>query len=104
MLTLSWLRGLLAQRRARMLASIVGVAICVSLVAAIGSFLAGSTASMTERAIARVPLDWQVQVRSGADPNSVLSTVRAFPGVRSALPVAYARTAGATATVNGQTN
>lgn len=104
MLTLSWLRGLFGHRRARMLASIAGVAICVSLVACIGSFLAGSTAAMTERSIAKVPLDWQVQARPGADARQLLANVRAFPGVRAALPVAYAPTAGASATVNGQTS
>ena len=51
MLTLSWLMGLAQRRRARILATIMGVAVAVSLMAAIGAFLSGSTAAMTDRAM-----------------------------------------------------
>ena len=34
---------------------------------------------MTERAIQRVPLDWQVEAQPDANPDSVLRGVREFP-------------------------
>lgn len=104
MLTLSWLMGLAQRRRARILATILGVAVAVSLMAAIGAFLSGSTAAMTERAIAGVPLDWQVQAQAGANPSTLLHDVALYPGVRTALPVAYAQTAGYTAQAQGIVN
>jgi putative ABC transport system permease protein len=104
MVGLLWLRGLLQHRRARVFGAVVGIAIAVSLVASIGAFLSGSTAAMTQRAIAGVPLDWQIQTRQGTQPGSLLPTVRAYPPIRAALPVAFFRTSGATATAGGATN
>ena len=105
MVTVRWLSGLLARRRARLLATALGIAVAVSLVASIGAFLSGSTAAMTERAIARVPLDWQVQAAPGADPAKLLRAVASYPGIRSALPVAYATTGGYRSTsAGGETN
>ena len=98
MLGLTWLRGLIAHRRARLFGAVAGIAIAVSLVAAIGTFLSGSTAAMTDRAIAGVPLDWQVQTRSGVQPASILRAVADYPSVRTALPVAYFSTSGFAAT------
>ena len=103
MVMLAWVRGLLARRRARMLATIVGVAVAVSLIAAIGAFLSGSSASMTERALARVPLDWQVQAAPGTSPDALLRSVAAFAPVHAALPVSFAETRGFTATAGGVT-
>lgn len=104
MLGLLWLRGLLGHRRARVLGAIAGVAIAVSLVASIGTFLSGSTAAMTRRAIARVPLDWQVQTRTGVQPARALATVRSFPAVRAAVPVEYLRTSGFSSSAGGASN
>jgi putative ABC transport system permease protein len=56
---------------------------------------------MTERAAARVPVDWQVQGRPGADPAALLARVRAFPGVTRAQPVRFAPTPGLAATTGG---
>jgi putative ABC transport system permease protein len=94
MVALTWLRGLVAHRRARLLATAAGVAVAVALLASIGAFLSATTSKMTERAIARVPVDWQVEVQPGARPASVLAAVRQRPGVRRALPVGYGRTPG----------
>ncbi|MCW2991726.1 MAG: hypothetical protein JWM73_2320 [Solirubrobacterales bacterium] len=98
MVTLSWLRGLIANRRARLLSTALGVAVGVALLASIGTFLSSTTSSMTGRAIQSVPVDWQVEAQPGADPASVLSQVQHYPGVSTALPVTFAPTAGLTAT------
>jgi putative ABC transport system permease protein len=103
-LGLLWLRGLLAHRRARLLGAVLGIAIAVSLVASIGAFLSGSTAAMTDRAIAGVPLDWQVQTGQGASAARALQIVRAAPAVRTALPVAFFETSGYSATSAGATS
>jgi putative ABC transport system permease protein len=98
-----WIRGLLAHRRGPTLAVAVGVAVTVALLASIGAFLGASSAQMTERAIRRVPLDWQVEAQPGADPAAVTRAVRSFPAVRRALPVGYARTPGLATTAGGST-
>ncbi|MEU8695916.1 FtsX-like permease family protein [Streptomyces sp. NPDC048665] len=98
-----WARGLARHRTGRLLAALTGIALAVALVAALGSFLTASKATMTQRALRSVSVDWQVQVQPGADPGSVLSLVRKAPGTRAALPVGYSRTAGFTARVQGST-
>ena len=90
MVALNWLRGLLAHRPTRVVATAVGVGVGVALIASIGTFLSSTNSKMTHRAIARVAVDWQAQAQPGASAAAVLSTVRAFPGVRRALPVQFA--------------
>jgi putative ABC transport system permease protein len=104
MLGLLWLRGLLAHRPARLLGAVAGIAIAVSLVASIGAFLSGSTAAMTQRAIAGVPLDWQIQTKPGTQLARALATVKSDPLIRTALPVSYFKTSGYTATSAGSTS
>lgn len=99
----SWARSLARHRAGRLLAAMTGIALAVALVAALGSFLTASKATMTQRAVRSVAVDWQVEVQPGADPNSVLRQVRTDPGTRAALPVGYAHTTGFTARVQGST-
>ncbi|MEU9443298.1 FtsX-like permease family protein [Streptomyces sp. NPDC048304] len=99
----SWASGLARHRTGRLIAAMTGIALAVALVAALGSFLTASKATMTQRAVRSVAVDWQVEVQSGADPNAALSLVRKTPGVRSAVPVGFAHTSGFTATAQGST-
>ncbi|QEU90857.1 FtsX-like permease family protein [Streptomyces kanamyceticus] len=99
----SWAGGLLRHRAGRLLAAVAGIALAVALIASLGSFLTASKATMTQRAVRAVAVDWQVEVQPGADPAAVLRQVRKAPGTRAALPVGYARTAGFTAQVQGST-
>ncbi len=103
MVAVIWLRGLLGRRRLRLLASAAGVATGVALLASLGAFSSATTSKMTDRAVARVPVDWQVQVQPGTRPAGVLTTVRRFPGVQRALPVGFAPTAGLESTTGGST-
>jgi putative ABC transport system permease protein len=91
---LTWLRGLVARRPGRLVATALGVAVGVALIASIGAFLSSTNAKMTTRAIARVPVDWQVEAQPGTDPARVQSQVAHFPGVKRALPVRFANTSG----------
>ncbi|MFE7956229.1 FtsX-like permease family protein [Streptomyces sp. NPDC057413] len=99
----AWAGGLARHRIGRLLAAVAGIALAVALVAALGSFLTSSKATMTQRAVRSVAVDWQVEVQPGADPNAVRSLVQASGGTRAALPVGFARTTGFTATVGGST-
>ncbi|GAA4588500.1 hypothetical protein GCM10023194_40330 [Planotetraspora phitsanulokensis] len=98
-----WLAGLVRVRSGRLLGVAAGVATAVALLAALGSFLAATRATMTAQSVRRVSVDWQVQVAAGADPQSVLTTVQNTQGTRAALPVGYADTSGLTAATGGTT-
>jgi putative ABC transport system permease protein len=101
MIGLTWLRGLVAHRPARLIGTALGVALGVALLASIGAFLSATNARMTERAIARVPVDWQVEGRPGGDPARLQTAVARFPGVTRARPVAFAATTGLQARTGG---
>jgi putative ABC transport system permease protein len=101
--TVQWLRGVIARRGARVAGTALGVAVAVALVASIGAFLSATTARMTQRAVARIPVDWQVGVSPGSDPAGVLRAVRTQPHVQQALPVSFARTRQFSATTGGAT-
>ena len=103
MVALTWLRGLAAHRRSRLLSTTLGVAVGVALLAAIGTFLSATTSQMTQRAIGQVPVDWQVEAQSGSNPADVLARTRRQPGVARALPVAFAPTSGLRARSGGST-
>lgn len=103
MLSVSWVAGLLRRRGGRVGGAVIGVAVAVALLASLGSFLAASRATMTQRSVTRVAVDWQVQTAPGADPRAVLATTAAFGGVTAAQPVSIADTPGFTATVGGST-
>lgn len=99
----AWARGLTRHRAGRLLAALAGIALAVALIAALGSFLTASKATMTQRAVRSVAVDWQVQVQPATDPNTVLSLVRTTPGTGAALPVGFAHTSGFMARVQGST-
>ncbi|MFD9821395.1 FtsX-like permease family protein [Streptomyces violascens] len=99
----AWIFGLARHRAGRLLATVAGIALAVSLIAALGSFLTASKATMTQRAVRSAAVDWQVEVHSGADPQAMLAAVRNTPGVRAAVPVGFARSSAFTATAAGTT-
>ncbi|GAC1439416.1 MAG: hypothetical protein NVSMB51_17290 [Solirubrobacteraceae bacterium] len=103
MLAINWLRGLLAHRPARLVATALGVGVGVALIASIGTFLSSTNAKMTQRAIARVAIDWQVEAQPGAAGRELLAKVAAFAGVRRALPVRFAGAPALNATTHGAT-
>ena len=75
-----WLSGLVRVRSGRLIGAIAGVACMVALIASLGVFLQTSSASMTARAIASVPVDWQVQLAPGASLDAVKdATAKATP-------------------------
>ncbi len=103
MVALTWIRGLLARRPLRLAATAAGVAVAVALLASIGSFLSASKATMTDRAVADVAVDWQIEAQAGADPTAVLDAVRSTPGLTDTMAVGFADTTGFEATTGGTT-
>jgi putative ABC transport system permease protein len=103
MVSLTWITGLIAHRRSRLVSTALGVAVGVALLASIGTFLSATTAKMTSRAAAGVPVDWQVEARNGASAAHLLAAVRHQPRVTAALDVGFADTTGFTATAGGST-
>ncbi|MCW2540950.1 MAG: hypothetical protein JWN95_2675 [Frankiales bacterium] len=71
-MTGTWLWGLLRRQPLRLASAALGIAGAVALLASLGSFLAHSKATMTERALRTVAVDWQVQATPVA-PNTTHS-------------------------------
>jgi putative ABC transport system permease protein len=87
---LIWLKGLASRRLPRILGLAFCVALAVALFASLGMFFTSSRALMTERATASLPVDWQVQLGSGANLNQTLAVVRSTVHPRAYAPVGYA--------------
>lgn len=102
-MTLDWIAGLIRRRSGRLIATAAGVALAVALIAALGTFLAATQSTMTQRALRSVVVDWQVEVHQGADPATVGKQLTAAMGVTAAEPVAFAHSTGFQATIDGST-
>lgn len=101
MLTVVWLTRVLARRPARLGGAVLGVGLTVAFLAALGAFVTSSAAVMTRRAVADVPVDWQVQLAPGADPQAVTQAVINATAPSGLEQVEYADTPGFTATTGG---
>jgi putative ABC transport system permease protein len=91
---LIWLGGLARRRIGRLLGAIAGVALAVALLADLGAFLASSSASMTAKAVASVPVDWQVQLVNGADAEAAGAAIGKAAAYDKRQAVGYADVAG----------
>ncbi|MDE2333717.1 MAG: ABC transporter permease [Rhodospirillales bacterium] len=80
----------------------LGVGITVGLIIAIGTFIASASRGMTGRAIAGVPVDWQVELLPGADQARVAAALQRASSQSAYAPVGYATVPGFKATT-GQT-
>ncbi|TPL38918.1 ABC transporter permease [Mesorhizobium sp. B2-4-6] len=103
MMMLLWLRGVLTRRLPRLVGAAAGVAVTVALLTAMVLFLADASASMTARAVSAVPVDWQVQVISGSDPEAIGKAIAEAAPVKAVHRVRYADAAGFEALAGGTT-
>ncbi len=87
----TWLAGLCRRRPLELLGAAVSVALAVAFIAALGAFITDSSAGLSTRAAARVPVDWQVQVTPQGHPGEVQAALRKTPDVRVVLPVKLAQ-------------
>lgn len=99
----TWTRGLVRRRGGRLAATATGVALAVALLASLGSFLSASKATMTQRAIDTVAVDWQVEAQPGADAATVVAGVSAADHVTDSEIVLSATTTGFESTQAGTT-
>nr|MDQ6928829.1 ABC transporter permease [Actinomycetota bacterium] len=95
---LSWVGALARHRPSRVVGPALGVALAVALLGSLGTFVASAKGQMTRRAIAQVPVDWQVQVQPGGDATAVASAIAARRGVVDVAPVAFGQSSGLSAT------
>ena len=102
-MTLLWLRGTLVGRAGRLIGSVAGLALTVALLASLGTFVASSTQTMARRAIANVPVDWQVLLAPAADAARVIDAIRQATAPADLRTVGYAETAGLSATTGTTT-
>src|SRR6185312_5354177 len=77
-----------------MLGVTAGVTLTVALLAIMGIFLQASAATMTQRALRTVPIDWQVQLVPGANQADIVSQLRDAAKVDSLQSVGYADVTG----------
>lgn len=100
-MTRIWLKGLLLRRPVRLLGAVTGVALTVALFVSVAAFIVAGSASMTRRAVATVPVDWQVQLTPDTAPSTVLTALRQATPLKTTAQVGYAQTAGLEATTGG---
>ena len=101
MMIVLWLSGILSRRSGRLLGVALGSALTVALLAALGTFITSSAGAMTQRAIAGVPVDWQILLAPGADLASVTQALRTATPTTALEPVGYADVAGLSASTGG---
>jgi putative ABC transport system permease protein len=101
MLKRIWFKGILRQRPGRLMGAMIGVAWTISILAALGMFITSSAATMTKRAVAEVPVDWQVQLAPGANVLAAKAIVEKTVKYRALEPVGYADSAGFSAETGG---
>jgi len=100
MLTL-WISKLARDRAWRLSGTILGVALTVALIAVLAGFLTASTRTMTMRAVASVPIDWQVEAVPGADPAKIKADIMQSAKVAAVREAFYATTFGLQASTGG---
>src|SRR3954469_20941325 len=96
-----WVSGLIRVRAGRLLGAVAGVACMVGLIACLGVFLLTSSAGMTARAIATVPVDWQIQLAPGASLEAVKDAAAKATPLSKVQVVDYATVDGFEASTGG---
>ena len=99
----TWLSGLVRRRYGRMLPAVLGVSLTIALLSILGIFINASAATMTQRALGDVPIDWQIQLVGGVSADSVEQQLNQTVTVRAIDSVGYADVSGFTAKSGGNT-
>ncbi len=101
MIVILWIRSLLRTTLGRMIATGMGIALGVALLAVLGVFGASASATMTRHAIANVPVDWQIEIAPGADRSAIERALADSGAAKVVRPVEYASVDGFSATTGG---
>lgn len=98
---ISWLKGVATHRPWRLFGAMVGVALTIAILAVVGTFIVSSAALMTQRAVAEVPVDWQIQLSPGTGAGKVVDAVKMSTSYSALEEVGYADIAGLSANTGG---
>jgi putative ABC transport system permease protein len=98
-----WTRGILATRWRHLALSAGGIVAATALIGVIGAFGVSSGRTMTARALAAVPVDWQIALAAGADASALLDGLSQSAPIRAARVVGYADSTSFTAAKDGTT-
>ena len=98
-----WLKSVFVGHSARLVGSAVGLALPVALLASLGTFVVASSEGMARRAVASLPVDWQVLLVPGADPAPVIEAIGKAARYERLQSAGYANTEGFSATTGGTT-
>ena len=101
MLSTLWIRGLIRRSPARLIGLAIAVMLVVTFFSALGLFFSATKARMTTTAAASLPVDWQVQIRPGADVTRTAHAIDGAPGVRTTQLVGFADVPHLSATTSG---
>ena len=97
-----WLRNLWRTAAGRLIATAMGIAVATSLLAVLGVFATSAASTMTQRAIANVPVDWQIEIAPGAGVGTVETALSQAGVATEVRQVEYANVDGFSA-ITGQT-
>lgn len=97
-----WSKGLLAARSGRLFGAMLGVALTIALTVTVGTFIVTASRTMTERAIAGVPVDWQIMILPGSAPATAADVLDKAVSHTALETVGYADVTGFKA-VTGRT-
>jgi putative ABC transport system permease protein len=89
-LILSWTANLVVRRPTRLVGTMIGVGLALALMACLGSFIDSSVKTMTSRAVAGLPIDWQILLGPGAEEEVVRTAVHQADADAVVETVAYA--------------
>src|SRR5260370_20218600 len=85
-----WTSGILTTRWRHLALSAVGIVAATALIGVVGAFGVSSGRTMTTRALAAVPADWQIALAAGADESALLERLGQSAPIRAARIVGYA--------------
>src|SRR5260370_35389868 len=74
-----WTSGILTTRWRHLALSAVGIVAATALIGVVGAFGVSSGRTMTTRALAAVPADWQIALAAGADQPALPARLRQTP-------------------------
>jgi putative ABC transport system permease protein len=98
MIALYWLRSLIRVAPGRTLATAAGIALAVAFAATLAIFVISASYTMTARAVANVPVDWQVELAPGIDRRAAETMLDQAGVAKLVRSVEYAKVDGFTAT------
>jgi putative ABC transport system permease protein len=100
MIALYWLRSLIRVAPGRTLATAAGIALAVAFAATLAIFVISASYTMTARAVANVPVDWQVELAPGIDRRAAETALDQAGVAKLVRSVEYAKVDGFTATTS----